>query len=138
MTFVIFVFDLFSLVYSLCTWVSLFLSMKSYYLSKKKKKTVCEITWVLNLLKDFQINHCKSVLPFCENQATLHISSNLVFLERTKHINTNSHKPEVHLKGSIRVYNKRRRWIASTVHCIETTVAYIVYYRSKWMLVHIH
>ena len=32
-----FVLDLFSLVYSLCAWVSLFLiSMKSYYLSKKK------------------------------------------------------------------------------------------------------
>ena len=38
LTFVIFVLDLFTPVYSLCAWVSLFLlSMNSYYLSKKKK-----------------------------------------------------------------------------------------------------
>ena len=37
LTFVIFVLDLLSLVYSLCAWVSLvLLSIKSYYLSKKK------------------------------------------------------------------------------------------------------
>ena len=41
LTFVIFVLDLLSLVYSLCAWVSLvFLSIKSYYLSKKKKKKI--------------------------------------------------------------------------------------------------
>ena len=37
--FVMFAIDLFPPVYLLCTWVSLFLSMKFYYLSKKKKKT---------------------------------------------------------------------------------------------------
>ena len=43
LTFVIFVLNLFSLVYSLCAWVSLFLSMKSYYLSKKKKRCIKKI-----------------------------------------------------------------------------------------------
>ena len=39
LTFVIFVLDLLSLVYSLCAWVSrVFLSIKSYYLSKKKNE----------------------------------------------------------------------------------------------------
>ena len=37
--FVMFAIDSFPPVYPLCTWVSLFLSMKFYYLSKKKKKT---------------------------------------------------------------------------------------------------
>ena len=46
-----------------------------------------QITWILAILKDFQIDHSKTTFPFCANQATLDIRENQVFHERmTKHI----------------------------------------------------
>ena len=51
-----------------------------------------QITWILAILKDFQIDHSKPALPFCANQATLDIGENQVFHERmTKHIEMDCH-----------------------------------------------
>ena len=44
--YVIFVFDIYTPLYSLCTWVSFFfISINLYYLSKKKKKMSILICW---------------------------------------------------------------------------------------------
>ena len=49
-----------------------------------------EVVWLRNLLTSLGL----SVLPtimHCDNQATLHIAANLVFYERTKHIEADCH-----------------------------------------------
>lgn len=51
----------------------------------------CEVTWLLYLLRDLHIPHGKPVLMYCDNQVALHISANLVFHERSKHIEADCH-----------------------------------------------
>ena len=53
--------------------------------------TICELTWILHLLQDLHVKHDRPVLLYYDNQAALHIASNLVFHERSKHIEVDFH-----------------------------------------------
>jgi len=51
----------------------------------------CEFVWLKKLLRELQFGDATQVTLVCDNQVALHISSNLVFHERTKHIEINCH-----------------------------------------------
>ena len=73
-----------------------------------KAKLTCEITWVLQLLKDLKISHLKPVLMFCDNQAALHIA-------RRKHIEVDCHL----------VRDKIQEGVVKTFHVSNSQVAEI-------------
>ncbi|KAF5471374.1 hypothetical protein F2P56_008183 [Juglans regia] len=50
---------------------------------------VCEILWLKNLLADFGIS--QPTLMYCDSQAAIHIASNPVYQERTKHFEIDCH-----------------------------------------------
>nr|GFB04889.1 hypothetical protein [Tanacetum cinerariifolium] len=53
--------------------------------------TCCEVTWLVNLFKDFGIKDLEHVDLHCDNQATLYIAANPVFHARNKHIEVDCH-----------------------------------------------
>ncbi|KAJ4723310.1 Retrovirus-related Pol polyprotein from transposon TNT 1-94 [Melia azedarach] len=53
--------------------------------------TTSELVWVHQLLQAFQVSLTGPTLVFCDNQAAVHIASNPIFHERTKHIEIDYH-----------------------------------------------
>ena len=51
----------------------------------------CELIWLKHLLKELRFGKDEWMKLICDNQVALHISSNLVFHERTKHIEVDCH-----------------------------------------------
>jgi hypothetical protein len=53
--------------------------------------TCCELTWLRYLLADLHMPVSSPAILHCDNQAALHIAKNLVFHERTRHIEMDCH-----------------------------------------------
>ena len=64
-------------------------------------QSVCEIMWLHQLLMEVGIKTMVLAKLWCDNQVVLHIASNSVFHERTKHIEIDGHF--VHEKIQLRL-----------------------------------
>ncbi|KAL1224865.1 Retrovirus-related Pol polyprotein from transposon RE2 [Cardamine amara subsp. amara] len=53
--------------------------------------TTGQLVWIKGLLKDLGIESSEPITLHCDNQAAIHIASNSVFHERTKHIEVDCH-----------------------------------------------
>ena len=51
----------------------------------------CELIWLRHLLQELRFGKDEQMKLICDNQAALHIASNLVFHEMTKHIEVDCH-----------------------------------------------
>ncbi|CAA7015851.1 unnamed protein product [Microthlaspi erraticum] len=52
---------------------------------------VREISWLVNLLTEFDVHQPQPVAFYCDSTAAIHIANNAVFHERTKHIENDCH-----------------------------------------------
>ena len=51
----------------------------------------CELMWIKQLIQELKFAEIFQMKLLCDNQAALHIASNPVFHERTKHIEVDCH-----------------------------------------------
>ncbi|CAH9083140.1 unnamed protein product [Cuscuta epithymum] len=54
-------------------------------------QSACEIIWINHLLSEIGLKTPMPAKLWCDNQAAIHIANNLVFHERTKHIEVDCH-----------------------------------------------
>ena len=54
-------------------------------------QSVCEIMWIRQLLMEVGIETSVLEKLWCDNQVVMHIASNPIFHERTKHIEIDCH-----------------------------------------------
>lgn len=78
------------------TTVSRFSSEAEY---RAMAHTTSEVLRLRGLLSCFQVNCQEPTMLHCDNQVAIHLASNPVFRERTKHIEVDCHFIQEHLQA---------------------------------------
>ena len=93
----------------------------------------CEITWVMQLLKDLQIEHHKPTMLFYDNQAALYIATNSIFHERTKHIEVDCHlvKDKI-LEGKIKTFHVATNSQVANIFTKALGMVHLQGYQENW------
>jgi len=63
--------------------------------------TTCEVVWLRSFLEEIGFSVQLPMPLYCDNQAAIHIASNPVFHERTKHIEVDCHLVREKLTGGV-------------------------------------
>jgi len=61
----------------------------------------CELQWLLYILRDLHVSCSKLPVLYCDNQSVIHIASDPVFHERTKHLEIDCHLIREKLQSGI-------------------------------------
>lgn len=81
---------------SLVSWKSKKQQIVSLSSAEAKYRSMCmatkELIWISQLLKDLRIPFSPPAYLYCDNTSALHIASNYVFHDMTKHIEFDCHK----------------------------------------------
>ncbi|XP_026458766.1 uncharacterized protein LOC113359327 [Papaver somniferum] len=107
---------------SLISWRSKKKSVVSRSSAEAKYKslvhTMSELIWLRWLLCDMRVQLSTSTPVYCDNKATIQITHNDVFHERTKHIDIDCHFTRHHLKKKVqslfRMSNQNFKWLISS------------------------
>ncbi|XP_070019984.1 uncharacterized protein [Nicotiana sylvestris] len=67
-------------------------------------KVVAELTWLVRIFYDLHVHVSLPISVFCDNQATIHISKNPIFYERTKHIEVDCHFIQAKLGEGLKLF----------------------------------
>lgn len=73
----------------------------------------CELTWLRSLFDEFEVPQSGPMMLYCDNQAVLHIASNLVFHEQTKHTELDCHFIREKIQSGIiatHTYRRQDSW----------------------------
>ncbi|CAA7030828.1 unnamed protein product [Microthlaspi erraticum] len=54
-------------------------------------EVTCELRWMKGILSEMGVDHAEPMMLLCDSKPALHIAANLVFHERTKHVEIDCH-----------------------------------------------